>query len=173
MRQTTHNNPMKSIAFSGKPRAGKDVAAGHLCELGYVRVQIAEPLYRICEHLQQIFGLEVGKNRTLLQNLGQKMKILRHEDVWMDIACNEIKAAEARGLPVVISDCRFQNEYNKLKSLGFLIVRIERNFEGTDTNDNNHYCESQLDNAKFDIILENNDTIDDFIQIIDDLLTRI
>jgi dephospho-CoA kinase len=163
---------MKSIAFSGKPRAGKDVAAGRLCELGYIRVQIAEPLYRICEHLQRIFGLEVRKNRTLLQNLGQKMKILRHEDVWMDIACSEIKAAEARGLPVVISDCRFQNEYNKLKTLGFLIVRIERNFEGTSDDNNNHYCESQLDNADFDIILENNDTIDNFIQKIDDMLLQ-
>jgi hypothetical protein len=164
---------MNAIAFSGKPRAGKDLATDRLCQLGYSKVQIAEPLYRVCEHLQRMFGRKVEKDRALLHSVGEKLKILRHENVWIDIAASAIAAAQAHSSGVVVSDCRFTCEYERLRQLGFKIVRIERSgYDGEDIEYYNHRCETELDGANFDLTLRNDGTIEEFISQIDALARR-
>jgi hypothetical protein len=49
-----------------------------------------------------------------------------HPDLWVRVAAAKVQAARDLGCPVVISDCRFPNEAEWIKSAGGWLLRIER-----------------------------------------------
>lgn len=61
----------------------------------------------------------------------------------------------------MIVDVRFPEEYQWLKSEGFVICRIKRN-EITKINDISEYIQEQLPDEMFDIVINNNGSIMDF-----------
>ncbi len=65
-----------------------------------------------------------------------------------------------------ITDMRFANEYDFIKSKGGILIRINR--PGVPQND--HPSETSLDNFKFDYVIDNNGTIEDFEKKIEDCL---
>ena len=65
-----------------------------------------------------------------------------------------------------ITDMRFPNEYDIIKSKGGILIRINR--PGVPQND--HPSETSLDNFKFDYVIDNNGTLEDFEKKIEDCL---
>src|SRR5690625_2922105 len=112
------------IAFTGKMRSGKTSAADYLwIERGFEKISFASPIYRIVDDL---FGSdENGKQRELLQAVGQKMREIDPE-LWIRPAKRSLQIYEeylsTRG--VVTDDLRQPNEYEGARANGFKIVRM-------------------------------------------------
>jgi hypothetical protein len=143
---------MYNIAFLGKARSGKDTAGQWLVrERAYTRVAFADPLkemalridpliptalngaFRVHVRLSDLVadaGWEYSKAtypevRRTLQRIGQTIRE-DDPDYWVNVARRKISAAEQWNMPVVVTDVRYPNEAEMLRSRGFRMVRIVR-----------------------------------------------
>lgn len=159
---------VKRIAFGHKARSGKDTSADYLvARLGYTKLSFAGALYRCTESMQRILGKPVEKDRCLLQELG--MLVRRHygADTWVNIVLAEAQAVDR----VVVSDVRFKNEADALRAAGFVLVKIvrENRTAGSDVA-NAHISECELDDYPYDVVIENNGSIEELYETIDNLV---
>jgi hypothetical protein len=83
---------------------------------------------------------------------------------WVELTLNSIK--EER---VVISDVRFKNEADSIKSAGGQVWRINRNGIGPVTD---HSSETDLDDYDFNHIIDNDFSVLDLNNVIDMLLEK-
>ncbi|MFD0400173.1 hypothetical protein ACFVHI_19085 [Kitasatospora sp. NPDC127121] len=142
---------MKNIALIGRARSGKDTAASVLAGYGYVRLALADPLKVMAYDVDPVVGTELlGVNapvpvhladavdrygwetvkdrfpeaRRFLQRLGTE-GVRRHVGPGFWIG-HLHRAAAAAGGPVVVTDVRFDNEVDALRSAGFAVWFIDR-----------------------------------------------
>lgn len=98
--------------------AGKSTVAAYLTKkYGYYEITFASPIYEIAI---DFFGMQ-KKDRKLLQDIGQKMREIEPL-VWVNYAFNEAQLYQ--DYPIVISDVRQENEFNKGIEEGYLPLRI-------------------------------------------------
>jgi dephospho-CoA kinase len=175
---------MQIIGVCGYIGSGKDTLADILIkERGYIKLSFASALKdavsaifgwdrnmlegatsesrllreQVDEWWSQRLNIPALTPRWILQNLGTD--ILRdkfHPDIWL--ASLERKIIGLSKNNIVITDCRFDNEYQVLKRLGAKIVRIDRHCTISSIN---HSSENSWQNFAFDFIIENNSTLDD------------
>jgi dephospho-CoA kinase len=130
------SNPPIKLALVGKLRAGKDTAAQYLTLFyDFHLFAFADPLKR---YLHEIFPHvpREPKPRRLLQLFGQKMREI-DPDVWVNLTMHKIDeylrqhTCDCSPLKprVVVTDCRQQNEYDRLRAEGFVFVRINADDE--------------------------------------------
>lgn len=167
------------IAFTGKAGAGKDTAASKLIEAGFVRVAFADPLKEMLAAMLNVsrdkledrtykdaplsaLGIEKTP-RQLLQTLGTDWgRKLVDDGLWVNLAKGRVTGALKAGHDVVITDCRFGNEAGIVRSLGGLVVRIQRAVTAAVPA---HESENGVDNALCDIVINNNNsTAEDFAE---------
>lgn len=189
---------MEIIGLSGYARSGKDEAAKVLVEeFGFTRVAFADKLREVLyalnptvlhdtdvrrrdfekphRYVQDVidqygwdgyketpFGAEI---RRLLQRLGTEAgRETLWDSIWVDAAF--------AGLPddakVVVTDCRFPNEAEAVKSRGGVMWRIERRGNGPA---NNHPSETSLDDWKFDYTLWNSAGVEEYKYDVRELYT--
>jgi hypothetical protein len=185
----------RDIALMGRARSGKDTVAAYLCETyGYTRVAFADPLREAALKLDPIIsrsviggdlrlshvldaghGWEYAKNkfpevRRILQHIGQGVRDL-DEDFWLSIAVTTITDARNAGRPVVITDCRYPNEYNALRASGFTMTRVVRPDRG-DVPGSEHVSETALNGFPADWTLCNISTLEDLYTQAAHLATR-
>lgn len=131
------------VAFIGYMFSGKTTAAEHLRDsLGYTKLAFADPVKEISIDILNLMSERLGQPlnywdmarvqerkgepqvRKLLQLVGTELgrELIGNNDVWVDLLLHEAKQQEN----VVVDDCRFVNEAESLKSIGFMIVRIQR-----------------------------------------------
>lgn len=124
--------------------------------------------------------------RFILQNWGTE--VFRqgfHDDIW--IASLENKLRQANN-DVVISDCRFPNEIKSIKSAGGKVIRIVRgpepdwyevakyansglvSFQEKLKKYNIHASETAWAGTEFDVVIDNNGTIDSLYSQIKNLV---
>lgn len=122
--------------------------------LGVVEGGMAVPLFHTPRSLAIFEG---STKRTIFPNY------------WVDSAIKEIKAIESannllttpKDTCIVISDLRFRNEIENLRGVfgdNLLTVRVNR----FDTCESRDPSERDLDNATFDITLDNKGTLEEF-----------
>ena len=185
------------IGLCAKKRAGKDTLAYHLIEnYGYVRYAFADPLKNACREifllndeqmdgsLKETFDDRWGVSpRVLFQRIGTEMFREKLTNVFpeMETIANNLwvyrfeqwykeQLKENPNLKVVITDCRFPNEINVIKRLNGIIIKIDRDSK---TNNDSHASEKNIDNIKGDYLLENNTTIEEYYQKMDELMSVI
>jgi hypothetical protein len=160
------------IGLSGYARAGKDTIGDLLVEKGYTRSSFADYIRKALYTLNPYasdgnrvkdvidnHGWEGSKLvdpevRLLLQRLGSDVgRNLIDNDIWVDLVLKNIPD----GAKIVFTDCRFPNEAEAIKRFGGELWRVSRN--GCDPV-NNHISEIALDNWNFDLVLENDGTIE-------------
>lgn len=122
------------IAFSGKICSGKTTAANILSERIELRALEAGVLFqktvvrlsvasKVKELAIDLFGMDPAKkDRKLLQVLGQKMKEIDSE-VWIRALTNQVK--QCKDSHIIIDDVRFPNEFDALRKLNFVIIRLD------------------------------------------------
>lgn len=180
---------MEIIALSGYARSGKDEAAKVLVEeFGFTRVAFADKLREVLYALNPIvdtewhptaapkkaghwyvqdvidqygwggyketrFGPEI---RRLLQRLGTEAgRQTLWDTIWIDAALTGF-GEDAR---LVVTDCRFPNEAQAVKERGGKVWRVRRKGIGPA---NAHASETSLDNYDFDLIVDNDSTLEAF-----------
>lgn len=165
---------MMLIGLSGYAQSGKDTAANALRELGYERIAFADvlrsavyalnPLLPDGRRVQDVVD-EMGWDRakvnftevrTLLQRMGTEVgRNLLGDNIWVDTALANLSEAGR----YVVTDCRFPNEAEAIRSRGGRVYRVTR--PGV-TKANDHPSETSLDNYDFDGILINDGTVESF-----------
>jgi len=106
------------------------------------------------------YGPEI---RELLQRLGTDCgRQLLYDHVWIDAALGNvgIVAPDPHYKSTVVTDVRFPNEAMAIKTKGGIVIRITREGIGPA---NDHPSETALDDWPFDVVIDNNGTIDELV----------
>ena len=169
---------MKILCISGKARHGKDFTAENLAEdlriLGkkVLITHNADLLKFMCKNLFGWNGEKDEKGRHILQYVGTDVVRKKTPDFWVDFLISVFNLFPDEWDYVIIPDCRFPNEIEKLKESGFDVthIRVERvNFtvgilghinipfdNGLTEEAKSHISETALDNYPADICITNN-----------------
>ena len=130
------------LGLSGKKHSGKSTVAEYLVEKhGFVEISWAAPLKDFIgmglmgfTH-DQVYGDgkevvdEFWKDtpRAFLQKIGTDLFREMDEDFWVKVGQRQIEQLKAMGVKkVVVSDCRFPNEFKAIKDMGGFTLRIAR-----------------------------------------------
>jgi hypothetical protein len=177
---------MKVILINGLKRSGKDFSANILLEKlpNSEKIAFADPIKRI---LSNTLGISIDefdnfKNnyydinydgislsfRELIQNFGESVKNEFGNDIWAKTTKDKI--LKSKKDYVIISDFRFLVEYESLKDLDIVTLKINDN---NLQNDDTHISENELNDFKFDYQIDNTkkdpkileDYLDSFIKI--------
>lgn len=181
------------VGFVGKKQSGKDTIAAHLVnEYGFVRYAFADPIKKAC---QVIFGFTDeqcwgGKKeeidpywnitpRKVFQIFGTELfqyEFPKYATEFSDIGRGfwvycfarwyEQQIAKDPYIKVVITDVRFQFEADMITRLGGMIIKTVRpNQNNTDM----HASEIEMDNIQYTHLLENDSTIENLYDKIDEI----
>jgi hypothetical protein len=163
------------IGLSGYAQSGKDTVAEILClNYGFKRIAFAdairEALLRLnpmlpngirTAELVEDYDWDVAKAdpevRRLLQVLGTEVgRQILGDTAWTDIVMQHIDNSPHQNW--VVTDVRFPNEANEIKSRSGFLIRVNRlNHSSV----NNHKSERAMDNYMFDHVVYNEGTLDD------------
>ena len=162
------------IGISGFARSGKDTVASLLPN--YSRRAFAdklrEAIWRLdpilkggirTQEVVNLLGWEKAKEdfvelRRLLQVMGTEVgRQMIDEDLWVKLATDELEPEDR----VVFSDVRFSNEAAMIKALGGQVWRVNR--PGVEAL-NSHISENAMTSWNFDLVIENDGTIEDLRQ---------
>ena len=174
------------IVLSGKKKRGKDTFAEFLADEMFVRcrevasIALATPLKKAAmemfrltqdqvenQQAKEIVDERCGMTpREILQKLGTEVGRTFDQDIWVKAGIMRIKDTLLSGQAdlVVVPDCRFPNEIERLRDAfadRCLAVRIERKLPPTPFD--GHPSEISLDQYDhWDDVIDNNGTLDDF-----------
>jgi len=170
------------IGLTGYAQSGKDTIANILVkDHGFVRVAFADKIREFLYEMnpmvdnvagEPIFlkervdrdGWEVAKQnphiRRALQNAGVSARKNFGENFWVHQALGSMALAHPN---IVVTDVRFVNEADILKTNGGQIWRVKRNGVGAV---NGHVSESEMDGYPVDQIFTNNGSIDDLKELL-------
>jgi hypothetical protein len=102
--------------------------------------------------------------RQLLIDLGNDFGRKYQSDLWIRNLEHRVnKFAENKTEIVVVTDCRFRNEFDYLKSAGFLQIRLLRDSH-TKINDISETNQDGILDSEFDYVVHNNGTLNDLIK---------
>lgn len=169
------------IGFTGPAGCGKDTAVKHLRDIYcFERVAFADPIKAA---LNAMFGWSMrdwdnrdwkeaeGKfgfsPRKAAQTLGTEWGRGLNNNLWLELAEDNINSLLFSGYPVAVSDVRFDNEAEMIRRKGGKIVHILRD---SVTPVLSHASECGIVPAASDLLLPNNSTIEKFLFDLDWLL---
>lgn len=167
---------MKVILISGKAQNGKDTVASILREklIGDKHKVLVTHYADLLKHLcRSYFGWDGNKDehgRKLLQYVGTDVIRTKNPSLWVDFVAMILQYFNENWEYVIIPDCRFPNEINRMAEAGFdtTHVRVLRpGFQSPLTEEQqNHPSETALDDTNPDVYIENSGTIEDLKQIV-------
>lgn len=167
------------IGLSGYAQSGKDTIASILVEKhGWKRVAFADKIKEFAEGLDITFydgarlqdlvkadGWDKAKRfpdvRGLLQDIGVSARNTFGEYFWVDQALAQVLNDETN---YVITDVRFPNEVEAIKSMGGKVGLISR--LGVNAV-NEHVSEHALANSRFDFRIENDGDLKELEETVD------
>jgi hypothetical protein len=101
--------------------------------------------------------------RQLLIDLGNDFGRKYQPDLWIRNLEHRVKKlSKGKTKTVVVTDCRFRNEFDYLKSDGFYQVRLLRD-SYTKINDVSETNQDGILDSEFDYVVNNNGTLNDLI----------
>ena len=167
---------MQIIAFTGRKGHGKDSAAAPVLEIRnpktqkfvWKEVNFADRVKEVCA---LVFDLDIEElydpvvkemklskypfetPRSILQRVGTELFRSEWPDVWTHAWDREA----SKHSHVVVTDLRFQNEYDVIRRLWGTIVRIER--PGMDDSDE-HQSETEMAGFQENMLILNDDSLE-------------
>jgi hypothetical protein len=151
---------------------------------GYDKVHQESKLKNFYKDTKENIINYLKENITFSEGTSQDW-IDTHLEKWFNIHTTKVQSKW------IITDMRFPNELDAIKSREGLVIRIEREYRVPCNNcqgggcptcsgfgywigerQNEHVSETALDNATFDYIIQNNGTLDDLIDSIRNILKK-
>lgn len=189
------------IGLNGNAFAGKDTVGAYLVQhYQFERVAFADKLKEAAAALLRIpvdqvdelkadkdayvvvMGLREFTFRHFLQRMGTEMgRNVFGENFWVDQVFVDPASyyhAEQKyaGRNIVVTDCRFDNEAQRIKDLGGYIVRVEANKTVRDArgaNPDAHVSEDGIHLSYIDYVIHNNGTRWDLYNGIEDMINKL
>ena len=161
---------MKILAISGHAQNGKDTVANLLrdnLKSDGNRVLVthyADLLKYMCRTFFDWDGKKDDPGRSLLQQVGTNIVGAKQPDFWVDFIISVLNLFEGSWDIVIIPDCRFVNEVEKMKNhFDTTLIRVVRpDFDnGLSDEQKQHPSETALDNYAFDYIVQNTGTLEE------------
>ena len=167
---------MKILGISGKARNGKDTAADiiktKLEELGYsvLKASYGDLVKYVCKTFFNWNGEKDEKGRTLLQYVGTDIIRNQVPDYWVDFIADMLDFFKSEWDYVLIPDCRFPNEIERMKERGFDVysMRVIRDGFKSDLTEEQlkHISETALDDYTFDFVVHNDKGLEDLREML-------
>ncbi len=162
---------MNLIGISGKKKSGKDTAATLLKSLhDFKTVRIYHFADALKQEISIMYGVPVSfieahkeNFRLILQGHGTdyRRKLYSH-DYWIKKMEQAVESFDKSGVKtLIIPDVRFFNEAEFIRKHHGTVVRITRMYD--DTTDR-HPSETELDDYKFDYVIQNDGTLGDLLR---------
>lgn len=176
---------MIKVSLTGKANSGKNLTAEMLAELLEEEggqpcfMAFADPIKEMAKIAfpdipdEWLYGSSTHRNqiipwafkdgvpltvRQLLIDIGNDFGRKYNPNIWIDNFGSRFRDVEDE--VVIVSDGRFRNEFDYLKSLGFYQVRILRSSH-TKINDVSETDQDGILDSEFDFVIDNNGTKED------------
>jgi len=161
------------IGFVGQMRSGKDTCAEYLVQKhGGTILKFADPMYAIHDFAVNLLGLE-GKQRRLLQLIGTEWgRETLGESFWIDQFQRTLEQTPGN---VFVTDCRFPNEAERLKALGFTLIGVTRPEDqriAAGASSQNHASEIHIPDIPVDGVVKNGQSLAHLYASLDALLAE-
>jgi len=180
-------NNLEIIGITGYKNSGKDTLAEYFINKGYHKISFADSLKEACKAIfsfsdDQLHNQNFKEKediywkhspRELLQKIGTELfrntlpKICTNidKDIWIRSIERKILKLniENKITKFVIPDVRFENEAEFIRKNKGTIIFINRNILNNDF----HESENKINIIKYDIKINNNNTISDLYAAID------
>jgi hypothetical protein len=188
------NNLSKIIGVSGRKYSGKDTLGEYLVKHhGYTRLAFADALKEATKNIfgfsdEQVYGNKKEEidtfwkisPREVLQHLGTNIfrnnmkEILPNvgNDLWIYVVKRKIlqKLEEEPDAKFVITDVRFPNEVDFIKSIGGMTIKLKRETEKNQFY--NHESEMQIDTLVTTYEFDNNKSKEELFEQINLILSE-
>lgn len=157
------NHFPKIFVLSGKAKSGKNTVANIISEHykdKCIQISFAHYLKEYVKNITNWDGSEETKPRDLLQSIGiDLIKNKINPNLLIDRVCDDIKVYSYFFDYIIITDARLVDEIEAIKSnFECVTIRITNSKENDLTMEQqNHITETNLDNYKFDYVIENNE----------------
>jgi len=162
------------IGISGKKRTGKNTVAGIIKSLTNLSVkefsfadELKKDVSRMCK--TNIAAIETNKElyREMLQAWGMYKRKSVGSDYWIAQTFQNILNDESN--IAIITDVRFRNEYEYIRKIGGLLVRVSRDTGLIDQ----HPSETELDSVHdFDGIILNTGTLEHLTEDVKEMMVK-
>lgn len=167
--QYINKNP-KIFILSGKAKSGKNYVADIISDYYKNSVQISYAYY-LKQYIKKITnwdGKEETKPRDLLQSLGIDLIKKIDKELLIRRVMEDIKVYSYFFDVIIVTDARLKEEVDIPKKL-FKCITIRINGKDNDLTQKqkNHITETDLDDYKFDYVIDNiNNTKDEILKIL-------
>ncbi len=183
------------IAISGKYDTGKDTCVARICE-AFDKHGIAWRHDKFANRLKQAAAIILGLPLEMMyttegkayradwmhltvgqvqQQLGTECGRAMQKDIWSTPVI-QTALAQPDHVVTIISDCRFQDEMDGVRKAGGIIIRINRKAANATAHgrDPTHKSETDLDDrVDFDLVVNNDGTIDEMIETVIRFLNKL
>lgn len=157
--QYINKNP-KIFILSGKAKSGKNYVADIISDYYKNSIQISYAYY-LKQYVKKISnwdGLEETKPRTLLQSLGIDLIKKIDKELLIRRVMEDIKIYSYFFDVIIVTDARLKEEIIIPKNLfDCITIRINGKDNDLTLEQKNHITETDLDNYKFDYVINNVD----------------
>lgn len=166
------------IGLTGYKGSGKSTVAKILVDdYCYTEYSFASSLKSMCScfgltneqlhnpELKEVIDPRLQKTpREIMQDMGTIVKEYLGADIWVKLIDQQIQLHNNE--LIVISDVRYQNEMDYVRSLGGIIVKINRNVVKQD----NHSSEVGFADSECDYVIDNRYDIDYLVKEVKELI---
>lgn len=173
------------IGLVGQKRVGKTSFSDYLkTKYNFLDIAFADPIKEGIKIMFDLTDEQVNGNlkeviddrwgftpREFLQIIGtDACRKLIDDDIW--IKRLKIELDKQKKSNIVISDIRFPNEAKEVKKMGGILIKIT-NSNIQLTKSSLHISEQLIEQINYDYHIENNDSIQNYYNNIDKLITKI
>ena len=160
---------MKVLCISGKAGSGKDtfarlfkdVASEH--GLDTLIIHNADLLKFMCTSIFGWNGKKDAVGRSMLQHIGTDVIRAQRPDFWVDYIADVLTFFNGAWDYVLVPDCRFPNEIERLREAGFDVLHVAIDRPGYDNGltaeQKKHPSETAMDGERIDVLIENTSDI--------------
>lgn len=110
--------------------------------------------------------------RQLLIDLGTEVGRKYKESVWLDNFDARLAKVHSSAL-VIVTDARFRNEFDHLKHLGFVMIKLSRDGANPAINHISETSQDSIQENEFDFVINNNGTLSDLKHTVREIVTKL